>query len=110
MMRLTHRCPVTGSVHCRKIFGLPFCVRACSTASRPTSAGMRTQRTYGQLASAWVEAPGQAATHLGHVLHGDDDTLAAGDQVHRAAHPLDHLALPAAMRGAASQIRDVRDQ
>ena len=29
---------------------------------------------------------------LGCVLHHDDDPLDAGDQVHRAAHALDHLA------------------
>ena len=57
------------------------------TASSVTSRSILAQR--GQRQRALLDDLGRA---LGGVLHGDDDALGAGDEVHRAAHAGHHLA------------------
>ncbi len=72
---------------------------AVSTSTRPASV---TSITAMSVMIRWTQCrPVRGRVHsstnlrvtlLGDVLHHDDDALGAVDQVHRAAHPLDHRA------------------
>ena len=90
MMRLTQRCPVTGSVHCFRILGLPF---YGDDMKHPQAHDERSDPLHPSLPRPAISEMIWGLTNLGDVLHRDDDTLAAGDQVHGTAHALHHLAL-----------------